>query len=418
MAIIKRETKDGKTAYQVRIAVIDPRTGRRNNKTIGTYRTKRQAEAEERKALVEQERGTLVDPSKVTVGELLSSWLSTKAGSISPNSHRDYEVAARLHLEPAFGKVKAQRLGAADVQKQYDAWRDEYAAHQAALARWKQERAQWSTLPPTTRGLEPEKPDGPRGLGPRMIHRCHVVLSQALGQAVRFGILPRNVCKDVTKPSLGRNKPTVWTPAEARAFLEHAKQDTLAPLWFLLTLEGMRRGEALGLRWSDINWERGVAHIAQTITANKNDKGKAVIQPRTKTQAGSRSVRLTHETIEVLKAHRSAQLERRLAASEWEDHDLILSTSHGSPINPTNVSRAFSRLVMLSGVPKIRVHDTRHTAATLLLRAGIPAKVVSERLGHANISITLGTYSHVLPDMQDDAASAMSAILASAEKLG
>jgi integrase len=184
-------------------------------------------------------------------------------------------------------------------------------------------------------------------------------------------------------------------------------------MWFFLAVEGMRRGEALGLRWSDVNWERGTVHIAQSVVPDRNAKGKAVIQPRAKTAAGSRTVRLTPETLAVLESHRDRQRFIRLAAGgAWQDHDLIICTSIGTPINPNNVTRSYNRLIILAGVPRIRVHDMRHTAATLLLRDGNHAKLVSERLGHANIGITLDTYSHVLPDMQDVAAEAMSRMLA------
>ena len=239
---------------------------------------------------------------------------------------------------------------------------------------------------------------------------CHLRLSQALDQAVRFQLVASNVCKQVTPPRSTAGRPDVWSSEEATRFLEVAKDDPLSPLWHLLLLEGMRRGEALGLRWSDMNWERGTAHISQSVRAGVA-KGEAVIQPRTKTAAGARTVRLTSRTIAVLKHHRAAQAERRLAAPEWVDHDLILTTGKGTPINPANVRKHFDALVTRAGVRRITPHGLRHTHATMLLRQGVPAKIVSERLGHANIGVTLDTYSHVLPDMQDSAAEAMDAIV-------
>ncbi|MGI8483343.1 MAG: site-specific integrase [Thermomicrobiales bacterium] len=208
-------------------------------------------------------------------------------------------------------------------------------------------------------------------------------------------------------PKLGRSKADTWNGEEAAAFLDVAITDSMHPLWHLLLLEGMRRGEALGLRWRDVNWDRGTAHIVQTVAPNKADRGKALIQDRTKTLAGARSVRLTKRTLAALKEHRPAQLARRLAAPEWQDNDLIVCTSKGTPINPGNVARSYDLLILKSGLRRIRVHDLRHTHATLLLLEGTSAKVVSERLGHASISITLDLYSHVLPDMQDDAVDAI-----------
>jgi integrase len=234
---------------------------------------------------------------------------------------------------------------------------------------------------------------------------------------VEWGIVHRNVCGVVKRPTIIKRPATVWNPGEWRAFLQEAKGDTMAPLWYFLAVEGMRRGEALGLRWQDVNWERGTVHISQTVVPDRNNLGKALIQSRAKTNAGARSVRLTGETIVVLKEHRDRQAFQRQAAGDaWQDHDLIVCTGTGTPINPNNVTRSYNRLVMLSGVPRIRVHDMRHTAATMLLRAGVSAKIVSERLGHATIAITLDTYSHVLPDMQDVAAEAMSALLAAHDR--
>ena len=380
MAIETRRARDGKPAYRVRIATISPITGKRQNRTIGTYRTKREADRAERDALHQQERGTLVGPKRTTVAELLDGWLATKKSSISPNSHHDYETAIRRHIKPALGGIRADQLTPAHVQAQYTAW---HAADMSA----------------------------------RMIHRCHVVLSQALAEAVRFGALARNVCTDVTLPTVERREQHVWTPAEVGSFLRVAKGEALAPLWYLLAMEGMRRGEALGLRWSDVNWERGTVHISQTVAADKSNRGAAVIRPRTKTRASARTVKLTRETLAVLGEHRDRQrFQRQSAGDGWHDHDLIASTSTGTPINPNNVTRAYNRIVMLAGVPRIRVHDLRHTAATMMLRAGTPPKIVSERLGHASVGITMDLYSHVMPDMQDVAAEAMSKLLAAGEE--
>lgn len=377
--------------YLVRVATIDPVSGKRRNTTVGTYRTRKEAEAAERDALTQKDRGTLLEPAKTTVAELLVSWLATKRTEITTQSLRDYEIIVHKHVIPALGDIAVQKLTASRVQTQYAIWAED-------------------------------------GMSARLIRGCHMRLSQALKQGVRFGIVATNVCDNVTPPKLGRSKADTWNAQEAAAFLHAAlnrpvlnragdtgkrRPDDLHPLWHLLLLEGMRRGEALGLRWHDINWERGTAHIVQTVAPNKADKGRAIIQARTKTLAGARSVHLTAQTIAALKEHRKAQLAVRLAASEWQDHDLIICTAKGTPINPNNVQRSFNAILKAAVLPdgsplrRIRVHDLRHTHATLLLREGVQAKIVSERLGHASIGITLDLYSHVLPDMQEDAADAI-----------
>jgi integrase len=265
------------------------------------------------------------------------------------------------------------------------------------------------------------------GKSPRFIRGAHLRLSQAMDHAVGRGIVYVNPCANAKPPALTTRKPDVWTASEAGRFLDAAmnrpvvnrggdtgkrEPDSLSPLWHLLLLEGMRRGEALRLRWADVNWERSTAHIRQTVAPDKANGGAALIQDRAKTKASARTVRLTLDTLEVLKEHRKTQLGRRLKAEAWKDHDLIVCTGSSTPVNPNNVTRTFNALVKHAGIRRIRVHDLRHTHATLLLLAGVSAKVVSERLGHASIAITLDTYSHVLPDMQDAAADAMSTILA------
>lgn len=380
MAILKRVSKrTGKTSYQVLIDTRDPMTGKRKRLVQGTYPTKREAQSAERDAIQKRDRGTLLDPSKTTVGELLDEWLRIKANEVSPQSWKDYEITIRRHLKPALGGVLVQKLTAERVQAQYDAWT-------AA------------------------------GYSARQVRGCHMRLSQALDYGVTRHIVNQNVCATVKPPRIESKKADVWDASEVRRFLGVAKSDSLSPLWHLLALEGMRRGEALGLRWADINWERGSAHIVQTVAPDKSNKGAPVILHQTKTRTSSRTVRLSRTTLAMLKEHRMEQTKRRLAADTWEDHGLIVCTSKGTPVNPNNVTRSFEAIVKRAGLRRIRVHDLRHSHATMLLRQGIHPKVVSERLGHASIAITLDTYSHVLPDSQDAAADAVTAMMSTVQE--
>lgn len=406
MAVIERKpTKNGKpdpkgkSRWLVRIDVTDPVTGARKQKIIGTFRNETEAKRAERDALTMRDKGTLIDPSKATVAVVLDDWLRSKAGAVSPNSLKDYEIVVRRHIKPALGTVRAQGLTPARLQHQYDAWRE-------------------------------------AGLSARMIRGCHMRLSQAFDQAERHGVVQRNPCRSVRPPALARHTVESWSVEEVAAFLDAAAHrpiltrrgdsgrrhpDPLWPLWPLLALEGLRKGEALGLRWRDVNLERGVVSIVQTVAADKSNAGRVMIQSRTKTAAGSRTVRLTRQTIDALRDHRKRQLEQRLASPDWIDCDLIVCTSKGTPVNPGgNVNRSFDAIVEAARLPdgtplrRIRIHDLRHTAATLLLGAGIPAKIVSERLGHATIGITLDLYSHVTADMQGDAAARIGDLLARA----
>jgi integrase len=394
-SVEKRERASGKPHWRVRIAVPDPETGALKTRIVGTFPTKTEAHKAGREAVQQRDTGTLLDPSTLTVGDMLDLWLGTKKGNVTANSHRDYEIAVRKHIKPAMGTVRLQSVTPSQLQRQYTTWTDD-------------------------------------GMSPRMIHRFHIILNQAFTQAVRDGLLSRNPGMGVTRPSLNKGRPDVWTPDDVNRFLKAAENrpvlfrsgkssqpretmtrpDDLSPLWHFLVLEGMRRGEALGLRWKDVNWDRGTVHISQTVIPDKSNKGAATIRTQTKTNAGARSVRLTSDTLAALKEHRDRQRFTRQAAGDaWADNDLIVCTSLGTPVNPNNVTRSFDRLVKQAGLKRIRVHDLRHTAATMLLLAGIPAKVVSERLGHASVGITMDLYSHVLPDMQDQAAEAISNLL-------
>lgn len=403
MAIEKRTGKDGKPAYRVRIASINPMTGKRRNLTIGTYRTKREAEKVEREALTNQDRGTLADPSKITMSELLSDWLATKRGAISDNAHAEYGIAVRKHIVPAMGQARVQRLTPAAVQRQYNAWRDAYDESQAEIAAWQ-------ARPAEERGPKPER----HGISPRYMKRIHLVLAQALDYAIHVRLISTNPTTGTKSPTPKRQPPVIWSADELRRFLAVAVNDSRSPLWHLLGLEAMRRGEALGLRWSDVNWERGTIHLSQTVVPDQTKAGAAKIQPRTKTASGARTVRLTPTTLALLAEHRDRQrFIRQAAGDRWQDHDLIVATNVGTPVNPGNVMKALHRLADVAGVPRIVVHALRHTAASLLLASGtMSIKQISERLGHSSVAMTLDVYSHLLPDMQDAAALAMERIVA------
>lgn len=382
MAINRRVDKAGKVVgWQVVIEKRDPISKRRSRQVVGTFRTKKEAEREEREALTRRDGGTLVDPSRQTVGDILDRWQETKEGTISSNAWSDYGDAIRLHLKPAIGEVRAQSLRHADVQVLVNSWR------------------------------------GKPKMGARLIHRCVSILRQAYAQAIREHIVVLNPVDGIELPSVAtRRRLSVWTTDEVAAFLESAAGDGLEPLWHLLVMEGMRRSEALGLRWTDLNWKTGdkvTAHITQTVIPDRADRGQAKIVERTKTAAGARAVLLTSETVQVLRKHRdSHRFIRQQRGVDWNPGDLIVCTSRGTPVNPANVSRSQRIIMAGAGVPELTTHDLRHTAATLMLLEGVPVKMVSEKLGHASVTITMDTYAHVLPDMQEAASAAMDAALA------
>jgi integrase len=375
MAIISRPLRNGKMAHLVRVA--DYTTGKRRNVTIGTFPTKKQAERAERDALNKRDSGASLDSTKLTIGELMDTWYLSHKTTISTQSAVDYEATIRLHIKPMLGHLRVSALTPAKARAQYLAWAE-------------------------------------AGKSADVIQKCHQRLNQALDQAVEDRAIQTNPLNTV-KPPRSEKKTMHWYDRdEARAFLTASRSSQYAPVWHLLLLEGMRVGEALGLRWSDLHVsDDGVtAHIQQQVAADKANKGKAVILPYTKTNHSARTVRLADETAVELKAHRKRQNEERLQSDTWEALDLITCTENGGIVSPSNVDRAMRVVTKTAGITKrIRVHDLRHTCATLLLQAGIHSKAVSERLGHASIRVTLDLYSHVMPDMQKETASAWSGIL-------
>jgi len=169
----------------------------------------------------------------------------------------------------------------------------------------------------------------------------------------------------------------------------------------------MRRGEILGLRWKDVDFDKGILYVRQTLSKD----GKKFLSGA-KTDSSVRSIKLSNETIAVLKKHKARVAKEKLKCGpDYVDYDLVICTSKGTPVNPENLKRTFERLIKAAGVPKIRFHDLRHTHATMLLAQGVHAKVISERLGHSNIKTTLDIYSHVLPNMQEEAANQIDALL-------
>jgi integrase len=249
--------------------------------------------------------------------------------------------------------------------------------------------------------------DGGGGLSPRTVRYLHTILNKALSDAFRAGHILANPGAAADPPSPRATRAPVfpvWSPAELARFLESAKEDPHYIAFHLAAATGLRRGELLGLRWCDIDASTGELHVVQTVIEVGHE---ARISPP-KTERSRRLVALDAKTCELLAHHRATAAGQ---TAKLDDYGLVFCTSSGDPIHPALFSYYFQRRVSLAGVQRIRLHDLRHTHATHALRAGVHPKVVSERLGHSTITITLDTYSHVLPSMQREAAEAVAALL-------
>jgi integrase len=349
------------------------------------FATRKRAQAELTRILTSLEQRTYVAPNPQTAAVFLTeTWLPAIEHTIKPATFYSYRRNLRLHVSArAFGRRQLQDVTPADLN---------------ALC-----------------GLLLAGDGMHRALSPRSVRYVHTIVHRALKDAVKWQAIVRNPA-EAADPPRGSSSPEMrtWSGAELGRFLEHVAGDRLAGAWWLLATTGMRRGEVLGLRWSDVDLDAGAARITRTlITTGARRKGEPAMAWGTpKTAKGRRSVALDSATVSALRQHRARQLAERLAAGEaYEDGDLVVCLADGTPLHPKTLSYTFEREVRRAGLPTIRLHDLRHTHATLALRAGVHPRVVQERLGHANVSITLDTYSHVDLDMQAVAAARVAALV-------
>lgn len=260
--------------------------------------------------------------------------------------------------------------------------------------------------------LESGRRDGKGRLSPRTARYVHTIIRKALKDAVRWN--PAATLPDYAQAP--RHVPhereqATWTPAELRTFLDGVRDDRLYAAFMLAGTTGVRRGEVLGLRWRDVDLDAGRAAVTQTLLSLRYK----LMFSTPKTAKGRRSVALDRVTISSLRVHRKRQLEERLALGPgYHDDDLVFVREDGQPFHPELFSELFVQHTRRLGLPGIRLHDLRHTHATLALAAGVHPKVVSERLGHATVSITLDTYSHGVPSLQEEAAEQLAPVVCGA----
>lgn len=427
--------RDASGAWYFVVDLSPPGAPRRQVKRRG-FRTKSEAQEALDDLKSGVRRGEWVEPSRETLGAFLDEWLAAIEPTVRPATHVSYARNVRLHVTPRVGALPLQSIDGGTLNRLYAelsaagrrprgggvplAWTPEMLERAAELrdggSPWRgvaehlvdEFGASWVTRhnvsTAVARAERPSPASPSAGLAPKTVHYVHTILHRAFRDAVRWGRLGRNPADAADPPKPGsRNRGAVkaWTAEQLGDFLQRSSEDRYGPLWHLLASTGMRRGEALGLRWRDVDLEGGVAAVHQTLIVV--DHQVQLGQP--KTTSGVRSIDLDGDTVAVLREHRRAQLEERmLMGAGWRDHDLVFARPTGEPYHPDRISREFSRRVARWGLPTISVHGLRHTWATLALRAGVHPRVVQERLGHSTIAITLEIYSHVTPGMGRDAA--------------
>jgi len=354
-----------------------PETGQRRQIKRQGFRTKREAE----KALADVQKtvfdGTVVANSNVRLDDFLDEWLAGQDARLKPSSHHSYVIASK-RLKRHLGRCRLQALTPLQIETFYAELLDHGGRNGEALA-------------------------------PKTVKNTHVVLRKALADAERLGLVQRNAAAAARGPSVTRSEMMTWSSDQLKEFLAVAQHSRMRNAFTILASTGMRRGELLGLRWGDVDFDSSQIAIVQTVS---KVNGRIVVgQPKT---SGSRRTVYVHDTtMKALRQQRQLQAEERLAAGPaWDaDNDLVFRNEMGGPVNPERFSRHFRQLVEESDVPRIRLHDLRHTNATLSLKAGVHPKVVSERLGHSSIAITLDLYSHVTPGISRDAAATVESMM-------
>jgi integrase len=358
------------------IVDVGPDGGPRKQLKRGAYPTQKAAQEALNDVLAAVQRGAFATPDRLTFGQYLETWLATLPGKgRKPTTVESYSRHMRVHVvSHPVARVRLQNLSPLHLDQLY-----------AEL-------------------LDHGRADGTGGLSMRTVRFVHSVISKALNDAVRKRLVVVNVATAASAPSTKASRPPeaqVWTLDQLHRFLDHVADDPYRAMWRLAAMTGMRRGELCGIRWKDIDFEEGRLSVRQSIVPVH---GRPTLSD-VKTERSERTVDLDAVTLAELRAHRARQAVDRLASGpSYNDGDLVFAKPDGTCLHPKRVSEWFGRRSAAAGLPRIRLHDIRHTHASHLLAKGVPAKVVSERLGHTTEAFTISRYQHVLPGMQSHAA--------------
>ena len=348
--------------------------GKRRQQKRGGFANQRAADAALRAVVTQLNSGTFVDAGRLTVGQYLDEWLAGKA-KLRPSTRTSYRQHKDLYLKPSLGQIRLTDLRANHVEAMVQSLRQD-----------------------------------PHNVGVATTRRVFATLRGALNKAQRQGLIAVNPCSFVELESEEehRRPAQVWTAEQVGSFLDAIGDHRLALLYEVTVKAGLRRGEVIGLRWSDLDLDDAVMLVAQSVV----QVGGALHIGTPKTKKSTRRVPLDEDLVTALRSHRRRQLEERMMAGDgWKDEDRVFARPDGEGLVPEYVSRTFRNLASKAGLPPIRLHELRHTSASLALAAGVPMRVVSERLGHSTIGITQNLYTHVFDELSRDAADKIAALI-------
>jgi integrase len=372
-----RQRGKGFTAYWF---TVDPGTGKRRQHSRGGFRTKGAAQEHLNEVLGKVQTGAWAPDKKMTVGELLTEWQAAKKSQgLRASTTAQYRIVAEKWLAPRVGGVQLTKLSPVVAQQLVEELRAKGGRNASPLS-------------------------------DRSVQLAVVVLKAATGWAFETGLVGRDPLAGFRRPraQAGRGAGEAWTAQEARTFLSAVANDRLVAAWALLLTRGLRRGELAGLRWDAIDLDGGTIRIVRTRVLVDGTP----VDSQPKTEAGRRTVPLDGALTAAFRSHRARQSQERLVAGEaWSDKGYVFTDELGAPLHPEYFSTRFETLASGADLPRIRLHDLRHTAASLMLASGENVKVVAELLGHSSPTITQTIYQHVMPGMSEAAGERLSRTL-------
>ena len=370
--IREKKNKDGKICYQITVeGERDLLTGKRNRIYKNVNGNKREANSVMHKMITEMEQGAIAKKTNKTVGDWMDEWVLSCLPNVEETTRKGYKTKIRCYIRPALGDILLKSLRAEHVQKMINDMLK-------------------------------------KGLSPKNIRDTFNNVNAAMKMAVKTRLIVYNPCEGVVLPKLKKYRAEVYDTKMIHKLLDISYGTEMYLPVLLLVTAGLRRGELLALKWEDVDFKNNILKIRRNMVCGEKD---AIIKSP-KTESGIRDIHLGEDVMKVLKAERIKYMEDALLYGVgFQNLGFVIRQEDGSPIKPDSMTRKWTRFVEREGLPKIRLHDLRHSNATALIQAGVNPKVVQQRLGHSDVNITLNTYTHVLPEMDVEAAEKLDAIM-------
>lgn len=362
-----------KGSWEIRYSPPADGSGQRRFLSETVRGTKAEAHAVLRERITAVETGNYVEKARETVAQFMDRWMETYAATnCTLKTQQGYRGIISRNIGPAIGNIRVQNLTSRQIQSLYAEMQE-------------------------------------RGLSATSVVAVHRLLKEALGHAVKWNVVTRNVADGTSPPRIKRKTMEMWDVPDINRFLDSAFDDHFYPVYLLAVLTGLRRSELFGLKWDAVDLSAGTLRVIRTL---QRITGHSLVEGQPKTDRSRRLIDLAPAAVSLLHDVRGAQMQHHLDFGElWENTGYVFTQLNGRPVDPDMISKQFPRLVRAHGLPHLSFHGLRHAHATLALTAGVNPKIVSERLGHSSVAVTMDIYSHVMPGMQAEAALAVEQLL-------